>query len=96
MRPTILSASAEYLDAGSSPRFRGERMLDFLTTQSENQSLEDFDYVIVGAGSAGCVMASRLSRTQVLAFCSLRREAKTEILISPYPWASGRRSPILD
>jgi choline dehydrogenase len=25
-------------------------------------AMEDFDYVIVGAGSAGCVMASRLSQ----------------------------------
>ena len=34
-------------------------------------SIEEFDYVVVGGGSAGCVLASRLSEDPAVTVCLL-------------------------
>jgi choline dehydrogenase len=41
------------------------------TTKSGDSSVETFDYVIVGAGSAGCVLASRLTEDAGVTVCLL-------------------------
>ena len=39
-------------------------------TESTNQH---FDYIIIGAGTAGCVLANRLSRIRKNKYCSWKR-----------------------
>jgi choline dehydrogenase-like flavoprotein len=47
------------------------------------QSLRQFDYVIAGAGSAGCVLANRLSADANVRVCLLKVGGKDPWLHTP-------------
>jgi len=42
-----------------------------MTVKSEKSSVEEFDYVIVGAGAAGCIVAARLAEQHGVTVCVL-------------------------
>ena len=43
--------------------------------------IEQADYIIVGAGSAGCVLAGRLAKMKIPPYCFWKRVVKTKICL---------------
>ena len=57
-----------------------------------------FDYVIVGAGSAGCVLANRLSENPNLSICLIEAGGSdwSPFIHIPAGWASNFNNPSVD
>src|SRR5437764_1762221 len=63
-----------------------------LDTQPEEREMPSFDYVIVGAGSAGCVLAARLSEDPDLKVCLIEAgppDTADEVHLPPGQLAIG-------
>ncbi|MEM7097493.1 MAG: FAD-dependent oxidoreductase [Pseudomonadota bacterium] len=60
--------------------------------------METFDYLIVGAGSAGCVLANRLSQNAEKSVCLLEAggEHRSPMLHIPAGWATNFNNPKVD
>ena len=54
---------------------------------------ESFDYIVTGAGSAGCAVAARLSNRGGIACCCWKLAARIAIRGSTSRWASPRSTP---
>ncbi|WP_396273423.1 lycopene cyclase family protein, partial [Hyphomonas sp.] len=52
-------------------------------------SIETFDYVIIGAGSAGCVLANRLSADPGIRVCLIEAGKKDTSLMVRMPAGVG-------
>lgn len=59
-------------------------------TRAAAAPAEEFDYVIIGGGSAGCVLAARLSEDEDVRVCLLEAGGRANSLLVNMPLAVGR------
>ena len=61
----------------------------FNTKDDPMRAIQSYDYVIVGAGSAGCVLANRLSEDPAVRVCLIEAGKKDNSLLVRMPAGVG-------